>query len=172
MPFDRSLYPADWEAISQRVKDRAAWCCQWPGCGVKHGIWIARRLCNLEQWEECTERIAGEIADFGPIVSPSILKPAGPGLTRPRKVIITTSHRCYCVPICGDDTHLWALCQLHHLRFDTRQRVIAAAGTRRARDAEAGQKFLIPDIDVESPRRALRSLQERSRGLSTEETTS
>jgi len=35
MPFNRSLYPPDWEAISLRIKERAGWKCEF--CGAVHG---------------------------------------------------------------------------------------------------------------------------------------
>lgn len=31
----RELYPAEWEAISRRVRERAGWRCEF--CGAKHG---------------------------------------------------------------------------------------------------------------------------------------
>ena len=37
MPMQRQLYPADWEAISARVRARAGNRCEWPGCGVENG---------------------------------------------------------------------------------------------------------------------------------------
>ncbi len=41
MPFNRRLYPPDWEQISRRVKDAAGWCCQgspaYPDCQAEHG---------------------------------------------------------------------------------------------------------------------------------------
>lgn len=35
MPFDRARYPADWPAISLRIRTRAGWKCEW--CGALHG---------------------------------------------------------------------------------------------------------------------------------------
>lgn len=35
MPFDRSLYPPDWEQISLAVKKAAGWRCE--NCGAEHG---------------------------------------------------------------------------------------------------------------------------------------
>lgn len=31
MPFDRSLYPANWEEISQRIRARSGGCCEFCG---------------------------------------------------------------------------------------------------------------------------------------------
>ncbi len=37
----RHLYPADWEAISLAIRDRAGWCCEgsprYPECRARHG---------------------------------------------------------------------------------------------------------------------------------------
>jgi hypothetical protein len=41
MPFNRKLYPPDWEEISKRVKDEAGWACEgspaYPDCRARHG---------------------------------------------------------------------------------------------------------------------------------------
>ncbi len=37
MPMHRSLYPANWPEISRRVRRRAGWRCEWPGCTRKQG---------------------------------------------------------------------------------------------------------------------------------------
>ncbi len=33
MPWQRELYPDNWEQIAEEIKDAARWCCQ--GCGVQ-----------------------------------------------------------------------------------------------------------------------------------------
>ena len=35
MPFQRDRYPADWPAISMRIRERSGWRCEW--CGAVHG---------------------------------------------------------------------------------------------------------------------------------------
>lgn len=35
MPFDKSRYPADWKAISLRIREREAWRCKW--CHAENG---------------------------------------------------------------------------------------------------------------------------------------
>jgi hypothetical protein len=37
MPMQRALYPPEWEQISLRVRERAGWRCEWPGCGLAQG---------------------------------------------------------------------------------------------------------------------------------------
>jgi hypothetical protein len=37
MPMDKSRYPADWDAISLRIRfERAGGVCEWPGCTAEH----------------------------------------------------------------------------------------------------------------------------------------
>lgn len=55
------------------------------------------------------------------------------------RVILTVAHVCECVPKCGDPAHLYALCQMHHLRLDLAHHIRNAARTRRRRKIEAGQ---------------------------------
>jgi 5-methylcytosine-specific restriction endonuclease McrA len=33
----RGLYPRDWPAISRRIRARAGWVCETPGCGAAQG---------------------------------------------------------------------------------------------------------------------------------------
>ena len=35
MPFQRERYPADWPAISLRIRERSGWRCEW--CGAENG---------------------------------------------------------------------------------------------------------------------------------------
>lgn len=35
MPMNKSRYPADWKAISLRIREREGWCCKW--CGAENG---------------------------------------------------------------------------------------------------------------------------------------
>lgn len=137
MPWDRSKYPADWESIRERILARAGDQCEWPGCGVRNGTVICRRsdgepkrhrdgTAMTYDWWEIEEGVRD-----GRLV----------------RVVLTTAHTCECDPICGNESHLLSLCQLHHLRLDVRQHRRNAARTRRRRDADRGQGFLIKDID-------------------------
>jgi hypothetical protein len=38
LPENRALYPAEWPAISRRIRfGRAGGRCEWPGCTAEHG---------------------------------------------------------------------------------------------------------------------------------------
>jgi len=45
MPMDRSKYPADWDAIARKVKERAGWRCE--RCGTPHGTDLGRRILTV-----------------------------------------------------------------------------------------------------------------------------
>ncbi len=36
MPMQRDRYPADWEAISASIRERAGNRCEWPDCGLEN----------------------------------------------------------------------------------------------------------------------------------------
>jgi hypothetical protein len=40
MPMDKRKYPADWPAISARIRARAGNRCEWPDCGLVNGATI------------------------------------------------------------------------------------------------------------------------------------
>lgn len=40
MPMKRHLYPAEWEAISAAIRERAGNRCEWPDCGVENGALV------------------------------------------------------------------------------------------------------------------------------------
>jgi len=44
MPFDKARYPANWDEISTRIKERAGWKCEQ--CGAPHGAIILRSTEN------------------------------------------------------------------------------------------------------------------------------
>lgn len=133
MPMKIEDYPNDWRQISQSIRfGRAGGVCEEPGCGARHGSIVYRDKAGRAH--EVTGTGEAEMLD---------------GI-RTTKIILTTAHTCTCLPLCGDPSHLLALCQLHHLRRDVRQHARTRAANRRARQASGGQGFLIPDIDSTS----------------------
>lgn len=93
MPMDRSLYPPEWERVSYLVRVmRAGNQCECTGeCHQFQPFGHKRR---------CEER---NYAD---------------GRFQNGKIILTTAHVCACNPLCATLTHLLAMCQSCHLRFD------------------------------------------------------
>jgi hypothetical protein len=126
-----SDYPTDWRAISQSIRfGRAKGACET--CGAKHGWYVARDKDgrNVDQWDK-HEQAAGAFYDGLHVV----------------RIVLTTAHTCDCVPKCGNESHLKAECQRCHLLRDVEQHKRTRAANRRRRQAEAGQGFLISDID-------------------------
>lgn len=140
MPMDIKRYPKDWADVSHRVRfERASGRCEWPGCGARHGALIERKRDG-----EPVRGLDGLPFEYDPASAEVAALIDGLRIIR---VVLTTAHTCNCRPKCGDESHLLALCQLHHLRFDADEHRRNAAATRRRRQAEAGQGFLIRDID-------------------------
>jgi hypothetical protein len=104
-PENQARYPADWKAISERIRfDRAAGRCECKGeCGTGHVGRCLRRH---------GDRLGSEID------SP--------------RVILTTAHRDH-VPEHCDDANLFAACQRCHLAYDREHHARTRAATRERR---------------------------------------
>lgn len=123
MPFDRSLYPADWKAISRRIRERDGQRCKW--CAIPNGAYYYREA------GECVVLEADDREEA------EMEAPVG---ARIRRVVLTVAH------IDRDtgnnaDENLAALCQRCHLRHDAKQHATNAAQTRRTRRIESGQSY-------------------------------
>jgi hypothetical protein len=109
MPYDRSLYPPDWPAISRRIRARAGGQCECTGeCGLHRAHPGPRR---------CVERNGA------------------PAIWAKGRVVLTVAHLNHDPADCRDE-NLKAMCNRCHLRYDTALHVRHAATTRvRARAA-------------------------------------
>lgn len=127
--MDRSRYPADWEAISLRVRERAGNRCEW--CGLVNGA-IGFRDGRGEFWAVPVEQMARY---------------------RTLRIVLTVAHLGVPYPEGrpGDvhdkmdcrDENLAALCQRCHLNYDRDEHTFNAAWTRRRRRIAAGQMELL-----------------------------
>ncbi len=144
MPMDLTRYPADWKAISLRIREREGWRCKW--CAAENGKWIVRwtdkdgegftvythaedmRDGSWHAWNEDGNGLCSEIDELIPA--------AGDG--KPIKVILTVAHLNHDTTD-NSDGNLAALCQMHHLRHDAQHHAKNAAATRRRKRVEAGQ---------------------------------
>ncbi|MER6235917.1 hypothetical protein ABT185_07555 [Streptomyces clavifer] len=112
-PENRGRYPADWPAISRRIRfDRAAGRCECLGeCG--RGTHEGR----------CPNVHGGKAYGTG------------------SQVVLTTAHLDHTPENCAD-TNLRAMCQGCHLHYDADHHRQTAAATRRAAREAAGQTSL------------------------------
>jgi hypothetical protein len=101
-PENLARYPADWKAISLRIKERAEWQCECTGeCG--RGTHAGR----------CPNVHGGEAYGTG------------------SKVVLTTAHLDHTPENC-DEANLKAMCQGCHLHYDRVHHAQTAYRTRRA----------------------------------------
>lgn len=105
-PSEREKYPADWKAISARIRARAGDRCECQGeCGLHPPNPLPRR---------CEER------------------QGAPARWAKGKVVLTTAHLDH-QPEHVENANLRAFCQRCHLRYDSAHHQRNAAATRRAR---------------------------------------
>lgn len=126
MTWDKSLYPADWPAISQAIRERAGHRCEQCGAAAgevgyhRDGQWVMvyRSLAQIDM-----------AAD----------EPGGPRLV---VCILTVAHLDHTPANC-DPANLRCLCRGCHLRYDAAHHARNAARTRRRRRIERGQMELL-----------------------------
>lgn len=130
MPMDASRYPADWKAISLRIREREGWCCKW--CGLANDA-VGYRDPDGRFW---TEQDIATHFDGG--------SPWGKGKPWRRvRIILTVAHlgTPHADGRPGDkhdkmdvrEENLAALCQSCHLNYDRDEHMANAARTRRAK---------------------------------------
>jgi hypothetical protein len=125
MPFHPERYPADWKAISRRIRERDGNACKV--CKVPNGEYISRDLMR-KAFMLHDGRVFHE--DDGRLLG-SARGSEWEGATA-IKVVLTVAHLDQDTAN-GADENLAALCQLHHLRLDAKQHAASARKTRAAR---------------------------------------
>jgi hypothetical protein len=119
MPWDRAKYPADWEEVRERILARAGGRCECEGeCGL-HCTHPGPRRC------EETDR--------------------SPAKWARGRVVLTVAHLNHDTQD-SRESNLKAMCNRCHLRYDVNHHRRNAAATRRRKQRERGQGFLI-DVD-------------------------
>lgn len=98
-PSERCRYPADWPAISRRIRERAGNRCEW--CAAPNGEVITRTGVG-DAWERHTH------------TGTCMGEPCPPGTVR---VVLTVAHLDHTPENC-DPANLAALCQRCHNRYD------------------------------------------------------
>lgn len=117
MPIRKHLYPPNWDEISDQVRSRAGWACEW--CQAPHLKVIQRKpVRTMPDWVEVifVKETTGAYEDTVKML-PKRLKYHG--LT---KIVITTAHLDR-DPGNNNLDNLAALCQRCHLRYDIHQHI-------------------------------------------------
>lgn len=131
---EKHRYPHDWPVISQRIRERAGWRCEF--CGVKNGALGGRvngvfypaapygeKKGRLD-WPKPGEHAWCHPPDRGD----------GKGLQgrhlKIMRIVLTVAHLDHTPENCADD-NLKALCQRCHLVYDARHHAKNARATRR-----------------------------------------
>lgn len=124
MPMQREHYPADWDAISLRIREREAQRCKF--CGVENHTYGARAIDGswVPEGETAMRFEMGDISEAEYI-------------RKPKRIVLTVAHLDHDMTN-NDESNLAALCQQCHLRHDAQQHAQNAARTRK-RKRYAGQ---------------------------------
>ncbi len=100
MPMNRELYPPDWESISKRIRfERAGNRCEW--CNAPNRTAIGRLKLDKAEWVVWSDELNDEWYEV--------------------EVVLTVAHLDH-IPMNCDDDNLAALCQLCHLRYDSKHK--------------------------------------------------
>jgi hypothetical protein len=105
MPIDWSTYPQNWPTFRQQILTRAAEQCECTGQCDNHPPNPALRRCSERQHKKA-RWFKGTVR-------------------------LTIAHLCSCFPLCTDDTHCIAACQICHLRIDRFAHAAARMETQR-----------------------------------------
>jgi hypothetical protein len=108
---EKARYPADWKAISLRIRERENQRCKW--CGAPNGKQILRDR-NSQRWR-LFEQSAPWCDEDGVVPDREAPKPFDQ--IGPVKVVLTVAHLDHTPENCADD-NLAALCQRCHNRYD------------------------------------------------------
>lgn len=126
MPMDRTKYPPDWNAISERIRfQRAGGKCE--ACGVPHGAMIVRSTVDPARYLLVDETFVHCTPDGRAIRLSEIPEEFADGSYV--RVVLTTAHLDH-DPSNNDEANLKALCQRCHLKHDGAHHARNAARTR------------------------------------------
>jgi 5-methylcytosine-specific restriction endonuclease McrA len=142
MPMDRSRYPADWEAISRAVRERAGQKCEC--CGVANGALIIRSSVDASRYVVFDEQEFVYTWPDGTWIRMSELPEEFYG--KETRVVLTVHHAGIDKPdgTPGDPhdkqdcrpENLQALCQRCHLLADLPHHIASARVTRLRKQEE------------------------------------
>lgn len=128
-PFRRERYPADWDAISQRIRERAGWKCEQ--CGVVNHTLIVRSVVDGARYLVLDEQTRFYRWPDGTPIRHSEIPGEFPTWRKHTRVVLTVAHYPDRDPMNCTDDNLQALCQRCHLRLDANHHANNARITRR-----------------------------------------
>lgn len=111
-PENLDRYPADWPAISLRIKRREGWRCKW--CGVPHGELGGRDAAG--RWHKANPTGTDGMRLTWPREGEEAWCAGGQRL-RIVRIVLTVAHLDHQPENCADD-NLAALCQRCHNLYD------------------------------------------------------
>lgn len=142
---NRDRYPADWPAITARIRRRAKNCCEWPGCGLHNhsvGLWIPHPT-KGKVWEPLCGSGPCDFAGQGlqwPSFAPLSYQEAREFVVanssdwneyRLIVIVLTVAHLDHQPENCKpSNLRLW--CQRHHLAYDKPHHISTAYMARMA----------------------------------------
>jgi hypothetical protein len=125
---NRDRYPADWPQISQRIRERAGWKCEW--CGVHNGA-LGGRSESGRWWEAAPLDCSGRRPSPGEIAWCDSPEGDTRRLLRITRIVLTVAHVRDPAPENCALENLAALCQRCHLNHDRKHHLAVQAGLRR-----------------------------------------
>lgn len=136
-PENRARYPADWPAISLAARERAGWRCQHEGCAAhQYAVgWWSRGFRGLWTWKPEWPRdgvFMGQTYSDAREVAAGIFAAQGESGAPPTVIVLTVAHLNHQPEDCRPE-NLAAMCQRHHLAYDSDHHRSTAYATRRAR---------------------------------------
>lgn len=127
---NRARYPKDWPTISQRIKQRSLWHCEW--CGVHHGELGGRSPAG--SWHKARPLGENMLRLEWPKEGDQSMCEGYDTPLRIVRIVLTVAHLDHTPENC-DDANLKALCQRCHNRYDMPHRRKNANATNRAKKA-------------------------------------
>lgn len=124
-PENKALYPPNWIAISQRIRERAGHRCE--NCDLPNGGLIHRKVDGGHRWPS-----QQEMDMYHDMLRQHYSRQQAAramGLTR---IVLTVAHLDHNPTNCADD-NLRALCQYCHLTYDAKHHAQTARLTRRCK---------------------------------------
>ena len=135
MTWTPSNYPPDWDQRVQRIRDRANNACEFPGCGAKEGELQIRGKKKIDVKGRMRTKIE-------PYPNEIAARLDGCYETYTMRVNLSIAHLDHDETNWNvTDDRLLAACQLHHIRYDAKEKVKRTIKTAISKSAESFRKL-------------------------------